>query len=434
MQLTNRGTSCFAAAAFSLLGVTTSSAKADGGGDWSFDSSTLLYAEGAGRVKVFEPKATGALDLGEGRSLAATVTVDVLSGATPNGAAPYSRPQTFFQPHSTSGSSGSSSNGMNSTYTTGAYELPKDPNYENLRGALDVGYSFIPALHQRMDLSGSVSVEDDYASVGAGGHWSREFNKGSTTLSSGFNFSADFVSPVGGVFTPLSQMNSSISTGPSTKEKLVEDFLVGGTQLISPGSFVQINYSLSHSNGYLNDPYKIVSVVDPSAAPQYYIYESRPGSRLKNAIFTHYRSRALGADVFDASYRFMMDDWGIKSHTIDLSYRAYFSNGYGYLEPHLRWYRQNAAKFYRAALDAGESAGVTQVSADQRLGAFSAYTGGLEYGSGHSEHYPWSVRLEYYRQQGKVAGLPPLAGSALSQFDIAPSLTAGWLIFSIGFR
>jgi hypothetical protein len=394
----------------------------------------LFYAEGAGRVKVFEPKANATYDLGGGSSLAATATIDVLSGATPNGAAPYSRPQTFFQPHSTSGSSGSSSSGTNSTYTTGAYELPKDPAFRNLRGALDLDYAFVPAVHQRMDLSGSVSLEDDYVSVGAGGHWSREFNKGSTTLSTGLNVSSDFVSPIGGVFEPLSQMNSSISTGPSTKEKLVEDFLIGGTQLISPRSFVQVNYSLSHSSGYLNDPYKIVSVVDSSAAPQYYIYESRPGSRLKNSIFTHYRTKALGADVFDLSYRYMADDWGIKSHTVDLSYRAYFSGASSWLEPNVRWYRQNAAKFFRAALDTGEAAGITHVSADQRLGAFSAYTVGLGYGNSSIEDYPWSVRLEYYRQLGKVAGLPPAAGSALSQFDIAPSMAAGWLIFSIGFR
>ncbi|MDR3416575.1 MAG: DUF3570 domain-containing protein [Nevskia sp.] len=426
----------FAAAALSLLGASSAAtAHADDGSDWTFDTSTLLYAEGAGRVKVFEPKVNASLHLDESRTLAATVTVDALSGATPNGAAPYSKPQTFFQPHSTSGSSGSSSSsGVNSTYTTAAYELPKDPNFENLRGALEIDYSFAPAAKQHMDLSTALSVEDDYTSIGVGGHWSRDFNQGNTTLGAGLNFSSDFISPVGGVNTPLSQMVGSIANGPSSKLKLVQDMVVGVTQLVSPRSLVQVNYSLSHSNGYLNDPYKILSVVDATAAPLYYVYESRPGSRLKNSLYTHYKARAMGTDVFDASYRYMIDTWGIRSHTVELSYRAYIAGERGYLEPHLRGYRQSAADFFHAALDQGQVAGTRFASADQRLGAFTAYTGGLEYGDRHWAGHDWSVRAEYYRQLGKVEGLPPVAGNALARYDVAPSLSAGWLIFSLGFR
>ena len=432
MQL-NR--SRFAAAALSLLGV-SSAANAQAADDrgWSFDSSTLLYAEGAGRVTVFEPKLNADFNFDAERALAATVTVDVLSGATPNGAAPYSRPQTFYQPHSASSASGSSSSNGNSTYTTDAYQLPENPNFQDLRGAVDLDYRFAPQIHQHMDLSTSVSVENDYTSLGGAGHWSRDFNQGNTTLGAGLSFSTDFVNPIGGVFQPLSQMDSSISTGPSSKMKLTQDAVLGVTQLLSPRSLVQINYDLSHANGYLNDPYKILSVVDSNAAPLNYLYEARPGSRLKQSVYAQYRTRAAGEDVFNVSYRYMTDDWGIRSHTVALSYRAYFPWGNAYLEPQLRGYRQNAADFYHVALDQNQVAGLQYASADQRLGAFNAYTVGLEYGNRLFARYNWHVQLDYYRQIGKVTGLPPIAGNALSKFDVAPSLTAGWMVFSFDFK
>jgi hypothetical protein len=148
----------------------------------------------------------------------------------------------------------------------------------------------------------------------------------------------------------------------------------------------------------------------------------------------NYKSQAWGNDILKLSYRYMFDNWGVRSHTVELGYRAYFSDSRSYLEPHLRLYRQNAADFYHPALDASTISATQYASADQRLGAFTAYTAGLEYGAPISQHYAWNIRFEYYRQLGKVAGLPPIAGPALSHYGIAPSLTAGWLIVGFNFR
>jgi hypothetical protein len=435
MQLSNRPSGKIAAAALTLLGASTSAQpQTDDGKGWTFDSSTLFYAEGAGRVKVFEPKVQVGRGLNESSTINATVTVDVLSGATPNGASPYAQPQTFAQPHSVSSASGSSTPSGDTFYTVPAFKVPMDPNFHDLRGALDLDYSRKPFLHDQMNLSADVSAESDYTSLGGGLHWAHDFNDGNTTLGGGVHLSWDLVAPIGGVFAPLSQMVGSISNGPSSKTKLVQDAMIGVTQLLTPRSLLQFNYSLSHENGYLNDPYKILSVVRTDAAPEYYIYESRPGSRLRHALYLQYKVKAWGDDVLNLSYRYMLDDWGLHSHTADLGYRAYFPDSQKYLEPDLRLYRQNAADFYHPALDASTVAATQYASADQRLGAFTAYTSGLEYGAPLSERYTWSVRLEYYHQLGKIAGLPPAAGAALSQFSIAPSLTAGWLIVGFGFR
>lgn len=447
MQLKGTRRGLLTAAALHLIGAPVQAAPEGESleNPWKFDMGTLVYAEGGGRVKAVEPKLRVDRDLGNDSGFGATATLDVVSGASPNGAAPAARPQTF------SGSSGGSSG-----YTVPAYTLPTDPNFHDQREALEMDYHFAPWLHDHLQVSFDASTEHDYLSVGGGTQWAHDFNSGNTTLSLGLHYSIDTVSPIGGAPTPLSKMvtpgggegegpgggaavrphddggGTGSSPGPANMGKRVEDFSLGLTQILTPRSLVQFNYSLDRASGYLNDPYKILSVESVTADPQYYVYEARPGQRTKNAIYSQYRASVRQSDVWDLSYRFMTDDWGIRSHTVDLGYRWNFS-ATQYLEPHLRWYRQNRADFYHAALDVGQETQVSAASADPRLGAFSAYTGGLQYGGSHGDRHTWSIRVEYYDQRGHVTGLPPLAGSSLSQFDLAPSLRAGWMMLQYGF-
>jgi hypothetical protein len=437
MQLKDPKRGALAAAALSLLGATpAASADTSAGEGWRFDFATLLYSESDGRVQAIEPKLRAEKSLGNDRSIGATATIDVLSGASPNGAAPSSHPQTF------SGSSGGGG------YTVPAYELPKDPNFEDQRVALDLDYQFPLGLRDHFSVSAAVSKESDYTSLGGGAHWAHDFNAGNTTLGFGLNYANDTVNPKGGVPQPLSKMVVSTSgdegggeggeggggnSGISSKGKQVIDLMAGVTQLLSPHSLMQVSYSASRSTGYLNDPYKILSVVDSNANPLYYVHEARPDHRLKQALYGQYKQFIRDNDVVDVSYRFMTDDWGTKSHTVDATYRWNFA-ATQYLEPHLRWYRQNQADFYHAALDQGMDTQLQFASSDPRLGAFSAYTAGLKYGRAVHERFGWNIRVEYYTQHGQVAGLPPLAGTALTQFDIAPSLNAAFLILGCTFR
>ncbi len=443
MQLNDPRRSALAAAALSLLGtVPAVHAQSSDGKSWSFDFATLLYSESDGRVQVVEPKMRAEKGLGNERSFGATATVDVLSGASPNGAAPASKPQTFS---SSSGGGG---------YTIPAYQLPKDPNFKDQRMALELDYSFAPGIGNHVSFDTNVSAESDYTSLGGGGRWSHDFNDGNTTLGLGLNYSNDTVSPKSGAPQPLSQMKPPSGenegggeggggeseggegggTGDSAgKNKQVLDAMIGVTQLLSPHSLMQLNYSASRSTGYLNDPYKVLSVVDPSATPLSYVYESRPSSRMKQSLYAQYKHFVFDSDVVDFSYRFMTDDWGIKSHTADLSNRWNFGSTQ-YLEPHLRWYRQNQADFFHAALDQGQETTLPYASADPRLGAFSAYTVGLKYGHQLHNGMSWDIRAEYYTQHGQVTGLPPVAGSALSQFNLAPSLNAAYLTLGFSFK
>ncbi len=118
------------------------------------------------------------------------------------------------------------------------------------------------------------------------------------------------------------------------------------------------------SDGYLTDPFKIVTVVDPATGLPAtggffdtaatgnlpYVYENRPDSRQRNNLFFRV-AHHLTEDVIHFSYRYFWDDWGISSNTFDLKYR--YQMGRSYLQPHVRYYLQEEADFYRHNLVQG---------------------------------------------------------------------------------
>ena len=221
--------------------------------------------------------------------------------------------------------------------------------------------------------------------------------------------------------------------------KTVTDMILGITQVISRNTLMQINYSLGIQDGYLTDPYKIVTVVDSStglpdnsallnvnadALP--YVYEKRPDSRQINSLFfktTHHLKR----DVVYFSYRYFWDDWGITSNTFDLKYR--YEIGRSYLQPHVRYYLQDAADFYRHNLvqgtdvDANGTVLLDTVSSDYRLAKLTTTTLGLKYGYALGDNSEISFRGEFMNQSVDDGDVP--AGEETPDLD-AIILQAGY--------
>ncbi len=237
-------------------------------------------------------------------------------------------------------------------------------------------------------------------------------------MSFGASVQADSIDPEGGIPTAFGVMQTTEGTQPrrdSSEDKLTVDFLLGLTQVINSNSLFQINYSVSLSDGYLNDPFKIISVVDGTTGRPVVedadsnlsrvVFENRPDSRLKNALYGLYKHYFSG-DVLEASYRFVLDDFGTDSHTIDLRYRWKLNETF-YLQPHVRLYQQSAADFYTPFFVAGTEpvAGdsSSEASADYRLGKLNSYTFGVEFGRDTSNS-SWSIAAEYYLQTGDEPG------------------------------
>ena len=124
--------------------------------------------------------------------------------------------------------------------------------------------------------------------------------------------------------------------------------------------------------------------------------------------------------MWDVSYRFSDDDWGIQSHTLESRYRFLFNNN-SYIEPHLRLYQQTEADFYTPFLQEGELT-PEFASADYRIGKLNTYTVGVKYGKKMNNGHEYGVRLEYYNQAPQDIGLE--APGDLASQDLYPSLDA----------
>jgi hypothetical protein len=370
---------------------------------WDFNTAILYYGEDAERVEDLSVAVQARRTFLDDRSLTLGLTVDALTGATPNGGLQQNTAQTFTRPSG------------ESTFSVPANTLPLDDSFLDTRVALNGTWQQPIGRLYQFSVGASASNEYDYLHLGVNTKLSRDFNKRNTTVSAGLAFSSDTVSAVGGIPDPLSLMLDEDDVGDRLEEqdKEIVDLVLGVTQVISRNLVVQANYSFSDGSGYMNDPYKIVSVVNgvtgdvvplvPSPggdSPSHrYLFESRPDSRTKHSFYGQAKYY-MGGKVLDASYRYMTDDWEIDSHTVDLRLRFPMGDRH-YLEPHLRFYTQTDAEFYQIGIVDGAPL-PAYASNDYRLGSFDAITAGLKFGWETRKGNEFSVRLEVYQQRGSI--------------------------------
>jgi hypothetical protein len=408
-----------AAATCALLGhAAPRDAKAQELAPWDIDTSILIYNESGGRVRDLSLNAIARKEVREESFLNLTLALDTLTGASPSGAVPSTVPQTFTRPSG------------NASYTVAAREQPLDDTFQDTRTAISASWQWPVTRLTLLDVGASVSDEYDYTHTGVNARVAHDFNNRNTTLSFGLALANDSIDPVGGSPIPLAPMlgqgNAANKRGDQSKD--VTDFLVGVTQVLNRHTLLQLNYSLSQSDGYLTDPYKILSVVDPvtglpvpgpaGSGLNRYLYESRPDTRDKQSFFGLIK-RDLGGDVLEASYRYMTDDWGVDSHTLEMRYRWNLAES-RYLQPHVRFYQQTAADFYRTVLFDGQPV-PQHATADYRLGELDAITFGLKFGH-DTPRGEWSARIEWYEQTGDPD--PSARVGALAGLDLYPDLDA----------
>src|SRR5690606_467928 len=134
----------------------------------------------------------------------------------------------------------------------------------------------------------NLSKEYDYTSLGASATLAWDFNNRNTTFTTGLSFNLDTVKPVGEIPDGLTAMPTTITVNKASvgdsDNKTVVDVLLGITQVIGRKTLMQFNYTYGQDDGYLTDPYKILSVVTEAGtttlAATPYLYEQRPDSRV----------------------------------------------------------------------------------------------------------------------------------------------------------
>ena len=422
-----------------LLSSTAVSTQADEADkDWLFDGAVLYYGE-KDRVQVLEPVISYRKYKQFDEYIDYKLTIDAMTGSSPNGATPSSVPQTF------TGSSGSS-----------GYSVPADVtpmrDFQDTRAAFNINTETPLSSVSRRSTGYSLSIEQDYGSLGYNTSLSKDVNDKHTTLTGGAGISLDLVYPDGGAPDPLTNVNdpANQATGGGGEDEDEEheggsefdpefkgffDVMLGVTQVLNRYTLMQLNYSHGFIRGYLTDPYKVVSVVDsvtgepaltPTTTNGIYLTEKRPDTRDTNSIYWKTVVNIFG-DVFRVSYRYFWDDWGIKSNTVDVKYRLQLG-GMFYLQPHYRLYTQTAADFYRHSLRDNESV-PDYVSADFRLGEFTGKTIGVKIGADFNNSTKFDVRFEKYTQTGDSH--PGDAVGIQNNYDLYPKLEA--TIFQISF-
>jgi Protein of unknown function (DUF3570) len=452
-----------AAASCGLLGIASPiTAAADGGDTTQADTALLYYAE-HGRVNVTEATARVEQPLGDDETVTVTPTVDVITGASPNGATMSDQPQTF-----------------SSADTTPANTLPVKHFYDR-RFAIDLEWEQPIDRLTRSVLGASASTEKDYNSLGASASLTRDYNNKLTTLSAGISGSLDSVEPAGGIvprgLTPLASAYAVASADPvgssgsedffsphiedilatpaavstslvhavttasgavigtgsggtttivnggtsrQSKKKESVDGIIGVTQVVNHRTLTQLNYSLGVSSGYLTDPYKIISMVDGTTGETLdYRTELRPDSRLRQSFYWK-AVYHLTEDVIHISYRYYWDDWGIRSNTVDLHYHFDLGGDF-YVEPQFRYYTQSAADFYHHSLVDGATL-PRYASADYRLAQMTSTSYGLKLAMTIGKDSELSARVTYMKQTGNSHPADAIGGQR--SLNLYPGLDA----------
>jgi len=406
--------SLLTAATCSLLGTTVpangqSQAEEN---QWQFDTALMYYGE-SDRVTAVEGIIAATKEFDDEEFLSLKLTIDSLTGASANGAVAQPYVQTFARPSG------------KGTFAVPSGETPLDDTFKDTR--LQVNASWTRPLTTDYTISTGLhaSKEYDYLSLGLNASLTRDFNKKNTTVAIGFAAFYDEIEPEGGIPNPLAILPNPQTTAfddshriGSSDNKTTIDVLLGVTQVINRRAIMQLNYSFSMVDGYLTDPFKIVSSVDELGVTQHQIYEKRPDSRQKHSVFWQTKYH-FTSTVVDFSYRYLWDDWEINSHTFDVRYRIPL--GTGYIEPHLRYYMQEAAEFYRPFINQ-DDVSPSYVSADYRVGEMNAYTLGFKYGMPLKNGQELSFRIEYYQQDPENPGYE-LPG-VLQEVDLFESVEA----------
>jgi len=343
-------------AALALTGVMQEAQAGRVEESYNFDFQYGNYVESSNRMKVDIFETAVSAPIGKSMTFAASAVRDVISGASPK----YNRKD--------------AKGNIVQTLSGASIFEQRDGVNSNLT------YFFDNAL---LNFGGGFSQEQDYTSRFANTNLSFDFNKKLTTLNLGANVAFDVVEP--------SKANADCSKGVVTNEetgeirganchKTSQQYLIGVSQILDKDSLLQLNMTVNYSEGYLSDPYKQVYFynADNPLRLSDIQNDKRPRDKMQFAWLAQYvrHFEGLNNAALHADYRFSTDDWGINSHTTELSWHQPIGAGFQ-LIPRFRYYSQDSADFY-APVFYGTHKDYSAYSGDYRLAGFGALSGGFK--------------------------------------------------------
>lgn len=386
-----------------LMAVPVAAAETGADQPWRIDAGAMHYAEDD-RITVNEGTVRLRRQINEDNSVSVRTGYDSVSGSSPTGA---------VNVQSRSGASGAS------------YLAKFDAQRTGIGADWDASLGELT----RLTLAVDHSAQNAYESTGVGTTLARDFNQRNTTLVAGVGYSQDVVKPQDGIYYGMSSIaDNQVRRRDDTKDQL--DLQLGVTQVIAHGTLAQLNYVRGWAEGYMTNPYKIISIVNAvtgSTGDYDAVHEKRPRTRDTNALYAQL-NQSVGNGVAYFSYRYFWDDWGIRAHTVDVKYRQPLGERL-FVQPHVRYYQQTAADFYRSMLTNTEAANLPEyASADYRLAKLHTTSVGVKVGYRPSFGGELSARAELIRQNGEEQ--PWDAVGIQREAGVFPSLKATMVHFA----
>ncbi len=264
-----------------------------------------------------------------------------------------------------------------------------------------------------LNLGGGFSREHDYMSKFFNTAASLDLNKKLTTLNFAASVAFDEITPT--EFPGGGRRNEDCGDKCS---KTSQQYLLGISQVIDKDSLILSNISFGYHNGFMTDPYKLVSfnsnldlgggLVFPIA--NFVINEKRPRERFEWAWLTQYvrHFEQFNHAALHADYRFSTNDWGINAHTVEFSWHQPIADEWQII-PRFRYYSQDQADFYAPVFDSKApitatsqiTNGYSAYSSDYRLAGFGTISGGVKLTKEFTQLKPlaqlkFNLGYEYY--------------------------------------
>lgn len=310
------------------------------------------------------------------------------------------------------------------------------------QGDLRLGYEWDEAA---IDAGFGGSVEDDYVSWFGNLNGRLDFNQKLTSLNLGLGYTnSDIQATLD--HDAVTYINKSAFQDQLTKtlsKEIVrgskQDWAtnIGLTQIINKSALFNASLGYTHSSGYLENPYKVMSIIfadpDPLVTdpknPNGLVgdvkafLEQRPDERNQWQMGARYvRQIAPLNAALHFDYQYFQDDWGINAHTFQLDWIQPVANNWT-ITPKFRYYSQDAADFYSPYLISKQAFNKLNVdpetgeitttpfdpsklpdnfSSDHRLSAYGALSGGVTVSKRFAKGLTLEAGFEYYTHQGSL--------------------------------
>ena len=357
-------------------------AQAAEGEDWAVDGSLLHYAE-EDRITVNKFIGTLVTNVSETDRVKVDLVYDTMSGSTPSGA--LDSAGSFATVSTPSGAGGfSASSGSTSV-----------ADFEDTRLGVTLDWEHTKKRVHRINYGSSISVEKDFTSFGLNTNYAQDTSNRIVTYSAGIAATFDSVRrSTGGTPEPFTEYGDGQSLDEGAR--VTWDTIFGVTRVLNRRTLGQINFSTGLSEGYLTDPYKLISRTLNSNETHTY-FENRPSSRLRSSVYMSMAHTTRHDNVMHLSYRYYWDDWDIISNTIDYRLKFRYEGGF-FIEPHFRYYDQTAANFYMFSIpqETYQLSGFPEyASADYRLDKTEGTTVGINIG----KTFPGEGKLRFRIEQ-----------------------------------